>query len=771
MHVPGLKSERLEHILYLMFGWAVAVVPIVYFHNGLVTEYYFSKAVWANFFIPLPLLIYAAVSILDQRFVFPKTRILLPMTALIGFCLLSLLWSPNIYKGFEVVVRVGIGPALFLGAVMLANTRKRIRGMLYLTVWSMAAVSIYGFFQYFEVVYLPKDQYGDSDPSTTIGLTNFVCEYMILHILAAGPLLLMEKRRWARSLLLVGLVVNVSYLIIAKNRAAMLAFLSEIGLLCLILAVFAYRRRAQLGITAKQIWATLAAIVVGLMILLGGTSVGNKVVERFDALRVPVAAEQGQDLNALQTFLQRIRTDASIRFRIETWYQCLKNVFPDNPLVGVGMANIEVEFPRYYTEFLEGMTIRNNTRVVRTHNDWVQALVDLGVIGFVLLNWLLIQIVRTAYFGLKYSKNRDDFYLWIATGIGFVGYGVEMFFAFPLEVPTSSLWLFFAAGLSASYTRILQSEAEGNVAKGYYVIDLHSPSWKTPAMWTAFAILAGTVLMMEKYAYDFLVAEVRNKEARVYKRYQKWDEANGLLTEAIEHYPWMEGYYYDRAVVKMQQNNLDEALADLRMTSQLVPNYAMGRKQIGMLAARMDQTELAVNEFRKTMEIYKQQREELTDLIARTALKGRRPDLAIPALEETLSWPEIQLENRPQLLRLLADAYGMRGDAVGSLRVFDELKTLGQWDTNIRIRYALSQAQLKRVTEAEEQLRAVLIDAPNAAEAHYALGRILNDRGAYKEALSSLTKAAKLDPQMQSKLKADPALRRDPAIAKWLDSL
>ncbi|RMF18121.1 MAG: hypothetical protein D6761_03230, partial [Candidatus Dadabacteria bacterium] len=666
-----LKSERLEYGLFLLFGWACAVVPVVYFHNGLVTEYYFSKTIWANFFVPLPLLIWAAVSLLDRRIVLPRARILPPLALFLAWALLSISWTTNPYKSIELIGKVGIGPVALFGVILFANTRDRLRGLTMLVFWTMVAVTVYGFFQYFEVFYLPKDQYGDADPSTTIGLTNFVVEYLVLFLLTPAFVFLDDRRRWVRTLCAATFACVMAYLIIARNRNAMLGFIGEVLVLAALLLGVAWRQRARLPFSRRQVAVGILVLVLGIVGLFSGTEIGRRVWERFGSLTVPTEQEAGA--GAVEIFLKRARRDASIRFRIETWYQCLKNMFPDNPVAGVGLANLEVEFPRYYTEFLEGMTIRNNTRVVRSHNEYVQALADLGLVGFTLFLWFLIQVFRSSAEGIRYLRTREDWLWWFGLNLGLVGFAITAFFAFPLQVPTSSIYFFILAGLSTSYTRVLR-EREQQTTEDWIILDLGDGDWRLPALWAVTGIFAGSVLTLETFTYNALVGEVRNKEARVYKRYKRWDEAYALLSDAISHYPWMEGYYYDRAVVQMQRKKMKEALQDLRKTAELVPNYAMGRKQIGMLAQQMGMTELAVNEFRATMNIYKQQREELTLLIGRTALRGQRPDLAIPVLEETLEIEGDKLKKKRELLRMLADAYGMSGKGAESIKVFEQLR-------------------------------------------------------------------------------------------------
>lgn len=757
----------LRYRLFLLLGWALAVVPVVYFHNQIVTEYYFSKAVWSNLFIPLPLLIWLAVGLRDNLFELPKARTMLPLVLLCAWGLVSLTWTSNPYKGFEFIGRVGVAPIAYLAVLWLVRGEREILSLVRLGIWAMTVVAVYGFFQYFEVFYLPVDQYGDKDPSTTIGLTNFVVEYMMVYLLAAPLLLFLERRRWARALLLFATGAILLYVVISRNRAGMLGFLAEIAVLVAVLVWVAIRHRERLGLTPKRVFGAAGALIVAVGILLGGTTVGQRVTARFASMFTESKAEQDSGMGALDTFVARIRRDSSIEFRLETWHQSLRYMFPDAPIGGVGLANLEVEFPRHYTPFLEGMTIRNNTRVVRAHNEFVQLLTDLGIVGFLLFFWMIAQLGRNMAESFRMITSRRDFFVWLILHLGFFGFAVECFFAFPLHIPSSAVWFFTALALSEVWLRTLRARESGQREEvvGFHPIGLDIP-WRKTIAWGAMTAAVLGVLWMEVFAYNALVGEVRNKEARVLKRFQRWRESEILLTEAIRHYPWMEGYYYDRAVVYMQQGRNEEALKDLRMTAELVPYYAMGRRQIGQLAAQLGRTELAVAEFKATLDVYKQQRPQLTELIARTAIQGRRPDLALPILTESIEEYGI---TSPTLVRLLADTYAMMGEIDNALAQYDRLRRIGEWSEEVRVGYAFLLQRAGRGDEAEVELREILAAQPSNAHAHYFLALVEADRGRGRQTLSSLQSAVALDGDLLPRARTEKGFQALPEVKAWLD--
>lgn len=757
-----LQIENSRRAFYLATGLLVAIIPVVYFHNGLVTEYYYSKAVWGNFFAPMLLALWLLLGLRQQSLVLPKSRIFVPLLLFLAWCLASLLWVRNPNKAWDLIVIVGAGPFLALAVATFVQRREEIIHLLYLILLAAVAVTVYGFFQYFEVVYLPKDQYGDADPSTTIGLTNFAVEYMSVFFLTGPLLLLIEQRRWLRSLLIVASVCVITYLLISRNRAGFLALVAEVIALLFLLFIVAKVRAKGALISGRLVAITAVVIVSSAAIVFTQTTVGERVAERFiDLVNIERVDDQTSLLSAL---LERAQRDASVRFRVQTWYQCLLALFPAYPLYGVGLANAEIEFPRHFTPFLEGMTIRHNTRVVHLHNEYVQVFSDLGIIGFVLLFWLLTQLCRSAFAGFSRIQNRQQLLLWLAVHVGFFGYLVEMFFAFPLQIPTSSIYFFVFVGLSIATNRYLRHAAGVPAEALYFVLPV------SLAVTRRVCFLAAILLLVwggytEVLAYHRLIGEVRNKEARVFRRANRLVDAERLLDEAIAHYPGMEGYYFDRGSIRLQNKNSDGALEDFMITAKLVPNYAAGRKQIGVLAAQAGRIELAIQEFKAVMDIYKSQRGELAETIGKLALQANRPDLAIPVLE---SLPA-EIASHANLQRLLFQAYAQAANAASAIAIIERYPDLLK-DVNVRTNYISLLFAIGRTQEAATQAKAFLAQHSELAEAWVLAAKadLASDPAASKKAL---TKALQLNPQLIDFVKRDRDFKAHPELASFIENL
>ena len=136
----------------------------------------------------------------------------------------------------------------------------------------------------------------------------------------------------------------------------------------------------------------------------------------------------------------------TLRSRLQYWNAGLL-VISENWLIGVGMAN-ENEIPKYLTDD----RIAERTSV---HNEYIQTMMELGIVGFVLFFTFVIKLMYDSYQSSKifYENNQDELY-WFAVAcqvamIMVLIYGLQCdVFRFPLK----GWW--FAAGSTVVLHRL-----------------------------------------------------------------------------------------------------------------------------------------------------------------------------------------------------------------------------------------------------------------------------------------------------------------------------
>ncbi|WP_161626837.1 O-antigen ligase family protein [Desulfospira joergensenii] len=139
--------------------------------------------------------------------------------------------------------------------------------------------------------------------------------------------------------------------------------------------------------------------------------------------------------------------------RLDFWKDSSR-IIRDFKLTGSGMGSFIHIYPPYKT-LVDRMSLSH------AHNDYIELLVEGGILGFGLAAAFLITLFTTTY--RAFLKRRDAFsiYLYMGSLTGMVSILFHSFTDFNLQVGANGLWFFFMAGLavSAAHTNIRQRNA------------------------------------------------------------------------------------------------------------------------------------------------------------------------------------------------------------------------------------------------------------------------------------------------------------------------
>ena len=140
--------------------------------------------------------------------------------------------------------------------------------------------------------------------------------------------------------------------------------------------------------------------------------------------------------------------------RIELW-KAAAAVWQEENLLGVGPGHFDHRFPAHRPKQLQ-------SRPVRVHNDYLNTLVDWGLIGMMLAGLMLGTMVSGIIKSWKYSQrtssdlsaktsNRSAFVLGSTAGLGSIA--LHSFVDFNLHIPSNAMLAATLAGLLAAYIR------------------------------------------------------------------------------------------------------------------------------------------------------------------------------------------------------------------------------------------------------------------------------------------------------------------------------
>ena len=246
--------------------------------------------------------------------------------------------------------------------------------------------------------YVNRDHYA--------GLMEMLCPVPI--VLSLGELLGGTKR------VLVGFagVVMAGSIILSQSRAGAASFLVEMAVLTVLL--LGGRRRTRAAATIGAVCLTVIAFAAWFG--------SGELWHRFSNL---------QDWMRLAIFKDGLR------------------MFWRKPVLGWGLGTFTTVYPQFRSFY-------TTLFVNAAHNDYIQALVDTGIVGFAAILWFLIATYREGLRNLASWNRSWSRTLGLASLIGCTGILVHSAVDFNLQIPANACVFYFLAAVTSSTASLLE---------------------------------------------------------------------------------------------------------------------------------------------------------------------------------------------------------------------------------------------------------------------------------------------------------------------------
>jgi O-antigen ligase len=202
---------------------------------------------------------------------------------------------------------------------------------------------------------------------------------------------------------------------LSGSRGGMFAFLAQV----ILLAVLTVRAR-KTDWRQPLVLGGFLILVIGFLVWLGG----NELTHRLASIHSETHAE----------------ISGGTRLTIDK--DCLR-MFLKKPILGWGLGTFATVYPgfrSFYSTFF----------VNQAHNDYLQLLVETGIIGFGIAIWFLVQVFRGAFSKLKDWTENSTGALTVAALLGCVGILVHSLFDFNLQIPANAALFYVLCGIAAA---------------------------------------------------------------------------------------------------------------------------------------------------------------------------------------------------------------------------------------------------------------------------------------------------------------------------------
>lgn len=355
-----------------------------------------------------------------------------PLLALLGWAALSFTWAVNLREAVQAWSQWAACGLLYL-VVSSAFRRDQLRPLLSAVFLAGVGVAGLGILQHLlGVRWVPQA----FPPAATFMNKNVAAGFVV----GAWPLGLalgaVASQRTA-VLCAVGSALQLGYLFYTFTKSGWVAVAVQAAL-ALLWAIAARRDRKGTAVD----WRPLAAGAVLLLVLVkvgprGGPAAG------WQALRETWALAPGWGPDRPLAAMSDHERDNSIRVRRAIWYNTAAMV-ADHPLLGTGLGNHKVHYPAYARRWAADTRFGATAQLDYVHNDYLQVLAELGVVGLALGGWLLFTVGRVAF---RHATDRSGGFAAGGLVLGVAGILVDGVFSFPLQraIPTMVLAVFLGA--------------------------------------------------------------------------------------------------------------------------------------------------------------------------------------------------------------------------------------------------------------------------------------------------------------------------------------
>jgi len=303
---------------------------------------------------------------------------------------------------------------LFL-AVQALRTLQDWRGFVWFGMVFGFLIGIFGILQHLtfngKLYWFREMHYGGIPFGPYVNRNHFAGFVELILPLALVPLVLGRVRRERWLVVSLFAVVPIGALFLSVSRGGILSFGVELAVLALVMI--------QHRTMGKQLFAGAAVLLLALL-MVSWLGVGQ-LLQRFSSF---------QSLEATAGKRASMRRD--------TW-----QIFLDHPVAGTGLGTLQIVYPPYESLY-DGKSVNH------THNDYLEALAETGILGGLCCAWFLGILFSESLRRFRQLNNSFAGTLQLSGLVACAGFLVHGLVDFNLHIPSNAFLFFLMAHLATS---------------------------------------------------------------------------------------------------------------------------------------------------------------------------------------------------------------------------------------------------------------------------------------------------------------------------------
>lgn len=538
----------------------VSIIPLI-FDRHLYNAFDLPK--FASIFLLTSFMIFYFLKTRKDKITIKKKNFLFPLFSFLLWNLFTGIKSINIFETLKtfLILFLFINFYFFSSEIFERSDIERIMKFL---IYASIFISIYGFLQIFGIDFVNWTI--KKTPLSTLGRRNFAGEYLVMIIPFTYIFIINSKSPKEKFFYIFSFFLFFMHLIFTFTRASYLGFFISTILFLFLL---------KIKIPVKKV------ITVGIFFILFSNSFSQN----------GFGFEKG-----------------TIKSRIYIWQKTL-NIFKKNPFIGVGAGNFKINFLLYAEDRPYQIALIKEV-LEDVHNDFLEILVETGIIGFLIFLFILFQIFKTSYFTYKKEKILTSGILCSIVGLLF-----NSLASFPFKKP-STLLIFY---LNLSFLEILSE-------KEFYKL-------KIPKKFLVFYLIlfsiSGSIIFYRGIKGNYYYKKAVDTE-KLLPFYSK-----DMAIYSIKYNPFNYKTYFMVGNFYLNKGELDLALFYFKKSEELFPYIDTLQNNIGITYFKKLDYKMAEKHFLLSLKLNKY-RAETYNNIGSLYLETGKIDNAIYYLEKCI---------------------------------------------------------------------------------------------------------------------------------------
>jgi O-antigen ligase len=289
------------------------------------------------------------------------------------------------------------------------------RGLVWFLMGLGFFVCIFGILQHLtfngKLYWFREMRYGGIPFGPYVNRNHFAGFAELMIPIALVPLVLGKVRRERLFIVSIFALVPIVAVLLCASRAGIVSFVVEMAFLFVLLAVRRIRSKYVLVGGMVLLLALLAVSWIGI----------QQVLQRFS--KYPTV---------------EVTSGKRAAMRHDSW-----QIFRDHPVLGTGLGTLQMVFPPY-DSFYDGRIVNHS------HNDYVEALAETGILGGLCCAGFLAILLMESLKSLGRLGASFNSALNLSGLVGCTGLLVHSLFDFNLHIPANALLFFVSAHLATA---------------------------------------------------------------------------------------------------------------------------------------------------------------------------------------------------------------------------------------------------------------------------------------------------------------------------------